>query len=605
MTGLTSPTKLASPSQSSVLDDGILSVCGQRWVWRDLPPQTAFSIAADHKLDETIAHILAARGVTTDNAERYIRPTLRHDLPDPSVLTDMEQAAACFADEIMASRTIGVFGDYDVDGVTASSLIALYLTELNAPYTVYLPDRVADGYGPSVAAFQTLAERGASLIVTVDCGAAAHEPIAEAGAAGLKIVVLDHHQMTDPPPAEAVAVVNPNRPDDVSGLTGLSAAGVTFMFLVAVNRTLRARGWFENRPEPNLLKWLDVVALGLVCDVMPVTGLTRTLIAQGLKLLSQGGNPGLGALGDVAGVRGRASTYHLGFLLGPRINAAGRIGHADLAFRLLTAQDSDERKALADQLHRMNAERQAIEAHVLEEAIAMVEARTNLPPVIVAAHEGWHPGVIGIVAGRLKEQFNRPAVVIGLDKGVGKGSGRSLSGVDLGSAISAARDAGLLVAGGGHAMAAGLTINADQLPDFEAFMVNALEADVVTALANRALKLDASIALTAVSGRFATMIEAVGPYGPGNPEPVFALEDVRIAYPKTVGQDHLACVIENDQGEQARAIAFRAGANGLGAALTKAARENNRISLAGRIKVDDWRGNGAGQFQIVDARIST
>jgi single-stranded-DNA-specific exonuclease len=571
---------------------------GKRWVLRDYDAATALAIEDAAGVPAEIARLLAARGVTAGTAADYLNPSLKRALPDPSALTDMDAAAARLAAAIMAGETCGVFGDYDVDGTCGAAILKLYFDAAGGKLEVYLPDRLLEGYGPTIEAFRALKEKGAGLIVTVDCGAAAHAAIDEAAAEGLSIIVLDHHQMDGPPPAGAFATVNPQRADDRSGLTLLSAAGVVFMSIVAINRVLRASGRFASRPEPDLKTFLDLTALGLVCDVMPMTGLARVLTAQGLKVLSNGGNPGLKALGKRAGMKGAATAFDLGFLLGPRINAAGRIGHARLAFDLLTTDDPARREALAEKLHVMNAERQAIERAVQEEAVTLVEGqKLHERAAIVASGEGWHPGVVGIVAGRLKDRYQRPAIVIGVENGIGKGSARSIAGVDVGAAIRAARQQGMLLAGGGHAMAAGLTVGAERIGDLDAYLDGALRADVDCAISNQRFEIDALVAPSAVSGAFAKMIEQSGPFGPGNPEPVFALAAMSVDSVRLVGDTHLACELSAPGGDRVRAIAFRAEGEKLGALL----KTRRRLHLAGRIKTDAWRGGDAAQFQISDA----
>lgn len=573
---------------------------GRRWVLRDADPAGALAIEEATGTPPEIARLLSARGVIAANATEFLNPSLKRALPDPSTLADMDRAAERLAAAIIAGETCGVFGDYDVDGTSGAAILRLYFNAVGAKLEVYLPDRLLEGYGPTIEAFRVLKGKGARLIVTVDCGAAAHQAIAEAAAEGLEIVVLDHHQMDGPPPTGAYATVNPNRADDHSGLTLLSAAGVVFMAIVALNRTLRARGFFAARKEPDLRSFLDLTALGLVCDVMPMTGLARVLTAQGLKVLTGNGNPGLKALGRKAGMKGAATAFDLGFLLGPRINAAGRIGHARLAFDLLTTDDISLREALAEKLHVMNAERQAIERAVQDEAIQLVERRRlHERAVIVAAGEGWHPGVVGIVAGRLKDRYQRPAIVAGVEAGLAKGSARSISGVDIGAAIRAARGAGILLAGGGHAMAAGLTAEAGKLADLGDFLDARLRGDVDRAIASQRFDIDALVAPGAVSARFADMIEAAGPFGPGNPEPVFALASMAVERTRLVGEAHLACDLVSATGERVRAIAFRAAGEKLGDLL----QSKRRLHLAGRIKADAWRGGEAGQFHIVDAAL--
>ncbi|MFQ5562861.1 MAG: single-stranded-DNA-specific exonuclease RecJ [Parvularculaceae bacterium] len=570
---------------------------GRVWSLAEVDPAVSGAVAEAAGIDLTLARVLTARGVGPEDARAFLNPSLRDTLPDPSTLADMNAAADRIAKAIQLGEKVGVFGDYDVDGTTAATLLKLYFNAVGAPLSVYLPDRIAEGYGPSIEAFRILKEQGAKLIITVDCGAAAHDAIEAAAREGIKVIVFDHHLMAGPAPEGAFAVVNPNRPDDASGLGGLSAAGVAFMGLVAVNRALRAAGFFSTRTEPALTQWLDIVALGLVCDVMPLTGLTRILVAQGLKVLGGGGNPGLKALGARAGVKGPPTAYHLGFLLGPRINAAGRVGHARLAFDLLTTDDPEKRASLAERLHVMNAERRAIETDVLDTAIAQIERRGADAPVIVAAGEGWHPGVIGIVAGRLKERYDRPAFVIGFEGDAGKGSGRSISGVDLGAAVVRAREEGLLAAGGGHAMAAGLTIARGGLDAFADFLNRALAADVARARTERTRVIDGVVAASAVSKSFAESIAGAGPFGSDNPEPLFVLTDMRAEYVKIAGGDHISCTLMSETGDMARAIAFRAAGEPLGAMLGS----GRRLHVAGKVRADDWRGGGAGQLHIVDA----
>ena len=570
---------------------------GRRWTLTPFDEANAAAIEAAIGGPPVLARLLAARGVKAGDAARYLNPSLRDELPDPSTLADMDRAARRLADAIESGAKCGVFGDYDVDGTSAAAILYEYFTALGAPLEVYLPDRILEGYGPTIEAFRTLKEKGAATIITVDCGAAAHEAINAAASEGVHIVVLDHHQMDGPPPEGAAATVNPHRQDDQSGLVDLCATGVAFMTIVALNRELRARGWFKTQKEPDLLKFLDLVALGLVCDVMPMTGLTRTITAQGLKVLSSGGNEGLATLGKRAGMKGAASAYDLGFRLGPRINAAGRVGHARIAFDLLTTSDASRREALAEKLHLMNAERQAIERDVEASAIAQIEKRRlDRNSAIVAAGEGWHPGVVGIVAGRIKDRYDRPAVIIGIDNGVGKGSARSLSGVDLGAAIRAARQEGLLIAGGGHAMAAGLTIAADAIEGFSAFLNTTLKSDVDRALAERRRDIDSVLNTSAVTAATAGAIARAGPFGPGNPEPLFVLADMRVEAGREVGEGHLSCRLVAPDGEVVRAIAFRALGERVGDLLLA----GGRVHIAGKIKADDWRNDGSGQFQIAD-----
>ncbi len=578
------------------------SASGRRWQLRETDLREALTIEQKCSLDPVLARILASRGQKHDHIDAYLNPSLRNEMPDPFVMQDMALGTARVAKAIIDGEQVGVFGDYDVDGTTAAAILKRYFDAIGAPLLVYLPDRITEGYGPSIGAFRALKDDGASLIITVDCGASAHEPIEAAAADGIDLVVIDHHLMNGPPPKGATAVINPNRPDDVSGLTNLSAAGVAFMAIVAVNRTLRDDGWFKGKNEPDIRALLDLTALGLVCDVMPLTGLTRVLVSQGLKILDMGGNPGLTALGERAGMKGPPSTYHLGFLLGPRINAAGRIGHARLAFELLTSPDAAKCKMLAERLHVMNAHRQEIEAAVQSDAIRMIETqKLHQDNVIVAAGEGWHPGVIGIVAGRVKEIYDRPTVIISTEGDIGKGSGRSITGVDLGAAVGSLNNDDTLIAGGGHAMAAGLTVAVSNIDTVRA-RLNAMLSDAVTvARQNQIRHIDGVVAPGAVSKTFAEMVAQAGPYGQGNPEPVFVLANLRPEYVKTVGQNHLSVTFASDGGENVRAIAFRAEGEPLGEML----RSGERLHVVGKIKADDWRGGNSGQLQIVDVAKAT
>jgi single-stranded-DNA-specific exonuclease len=568
---------------------------GLPWRLAGFDSREALAIAQRAGIEPALARVLAARGVAADEAEEFLAPTLKRAMPDPFVLKDMDRAAARLARAVRDGETIGVFGDYDVDGVTAAAMLTLYFREVGVRTIAHLPDRIAEGYGPNIAAFRALARDGARVIVTVDCGAAAHDVVEAAAREGLSVVVLDHHLMAGAPPEGAAAVVNPNRLDDVSGLTGLSAAGVAFMALVALNRALREAVCFAGRTEPDLRRLLDLAALGLVCDVMPMTGLTRVLVAQGLKVLGARTNPGLEALARKAGAKGAPSAYQLGFLLGPRINAAGRIGHARLALELLTSEDAARREELADRLNRLNAERQAIEAATLDAAAA--QARRSQSAVLVVSGEGWHPGVVGIVAGRLKDMFERPSFALAIDGEVARGSGRSIAGVDLGSTVAEARARGLIDAGGGHAMAAGVTLRRESIGAFHHFLENELEGAINRALAGRGMIVDAVLPAMSATGSFARLIETAGPFGPGNPEPVFAICDLRAEKLKVVGERHLAMTLGSETGEAVRAIAFRAEGAPLGALL----RARARVHVLGKLRIDDWRGEGAAQLHVIDA----
>lgn len=576
------------------------SARGRLWRQRPICRRTSEMAVQRLGIDALLADVVVARGVTIEEFEAHLAPSLKSSLPNPSVLEEMDVTAERLADAVVCGQTIGIFGDYDVDGTTAAALLTRYLRSVGADPLVHLPDRFTEGYGPSAAGLRSLEERGASVIVTVDCGSN-HGPVLEPLSAD--VVVLDHHLMTARP--EVFSLVNPQRPGDVSGLGGLSAGGVTFMTLVALNRTLRHRGFFSGRQEPSLLSYLDLVALSLIADVMPLRGLTRTLVAQGLKLMGDlehglGGNPGLRALALVAGLKGEADAGHLGFQIGPRINAAGRIGHAKVAFDLLTTDDSSRAVVIAQKLEALNKERRAIEDKVRREALAQIEAAADVPEgALLAVGEGWHPGVVGIVAGRLKERFDRPAFCIAMQDGVGTGSGRSVHGVDLGSAVSEAARLGIIDGGGGHAMAAGLTIRRDQVEAFGAFLRDRLGQAVAEATAEKPLDLDGVLSVGAVHGRTCQALRPAGPFGAGNPEPTFALSDVTIRHARIVGDRHVSLRIEDSLGKTVTGIAFGVVGEPLGDLLCQDSRP--RLHLAGRIKPDTWRGGEAAQFEVSDA----
>lgn len=591
-------------------DSGFLgvgrSLTGRRWMPRLEDDRLALQLAQQAEIPELVARVLAARGVTPETCEAHLNPTLKNYLPDPSSVADMDVAADRISRAIIGEEHVAVFGDYDVDGATSSALLKRYFEMVGAQLRIYIPDRIKEGYGPNAPAFMKLKDLGVSLIITVDCGTMAHKPLGIAKERGLDVVVVDHHQ-AEPQLPPAVAVVNPNRLDDTSGLGQLAAVGVVFLLLVALNRSLRAKGWFEGeRREPNLLELLDLAALGTVCDVVPLTGLNRALVSQGLKVMGGRKNLGLAALGDVSKLDGKPGTYHAGFLLGPRVNAGGRVGRADLGARLLTTHDEAEAHEIAAALDTYNRERQAIEALVLEQALEQVDTQlarsgaNQAPPMIVAAAQGWHPGVIGIVASRLKDKYERPTFVIALDnKGEGKGSGRSIPGVDLGRAVTAALEAGLLSNGGGHAMAAGLTVPAGKLEALQTFLVGRVADDVLAAGETRLLKLDGALTTSAASRDMFELLEQAGPYGAGNIEPRFAVPRVRIVRADRVGQNHVRCILAGDEGGRLKGIAFRAADSELGEGLLNSG--GAVFHVAGRLKADDWQGRRDVQLQIDDA----
>jgi single-stranded-DNA-specific exonuclease len=554
---------------------------------------------------DLVDELLLGRGVATHELERYRVPTIRDLLPDPSEFRDMDLAAERIAAAVMAGEGIAIFGDYDVDGATSSALLVLLLRQLGVEAEVHIPDRQAEGYGPNLAALLALKARGASLVVTVDCGAQAFEPLAGAREAGLDVVVVDHHQCATALPL-CHALVNPNRLDESE--TGLAhghvaAVGMAFLLGVALVRTLRQRGWFAARPEPRMIDFLDLVALGTVADVAKLHGLNRAFVAQGLKVMARAQNVGLKALAEAARLTTAPSCRDLGFALGPRINAGGRVGRSDLGVRLLTTTCPDEARTIAAELDRLNEERRGIEQVVLEEAMDAAE-RLGPEPVLTVAGSGWHPGVIGIVAGRVKERFGRPALVIALgEDGIGKGSGRSIGGVDLGAAVLAAKDEGLLVAGGGHAMAAGVTVAAGGVPALADYLSKRLARDVEAATANRALLLDSMCAPRGVAGGLCDALDAAGPYGVGWPQPRIAAGEARLLKVGVVGNGHVRGLASGADGASFKWIAFRAADTPLGAALLSMG-SDRKLWLAGTVHRDTWNGGNRAELHLEDAALA-
>jgi single-stranded-DNA-specific exonuclease len=572
-------------------------------VWRERPGD--LDLARRHAqrmgLSEPLARALASRGVSDEAVESYLTPTLKALFPDPSSFLDMDRAVTILIDALVAEQPMVVFADYDVDGATSASQLVRWFRAMGRDLPIYVPDRVTEGYGPSPAAFRRLHDEGAELVITVDCGAAAYDAIAAAGEIGLEVVVIDHHLMREDPPA-AAAVVNPNRPGCGSGQGVLAAAGVTFVLLAALNREARRRGLFETRPEPDLRQWLDLAALGAICDVTQLTGFNRALTAQGLKVMSGWGNPGLKALLEVAKSNGPATTFHAGFILGPRINAGGRIGRSDLGTRLLSTDDPDEARALAEELDALNAARKEVESAVLEEAVSIIERQTNLDPdapVLVVAGEGWHPGVIGIVAGRLRERYRKPVLVIGVDPatGIGKGSGRSQPGVNLGRAVQAAFEAGLVMSGGGHAMAAGLTLRADTTPELRDFLCRTLALEGAQAALMDVVEVDALITAGGATRGLLEDFQRLQPFGPGNPEPMFALADVRVGQIMALRGGHIRCQLSDGDGSRVRAVAWRAAETELGRRLLAG---GGSVHVVGKLKADDWNGRQSVELEIED-----
>ena len=575
------------------------SILGQPWRWRGSSSDAA---DADFRPDDLIDQLLMARGIVRDELDRHREPTIRGFMPDPSLFRDMDKAAERIADALEAGEPITIFGDYDVDGATSAALLIRLLRDLGGNPGAYIPDRLMEGYGPSGEALVKLAEAGARLIVTVDCGAQAYEALEMARDAGVDVIVVDHHKCASELP-KALALVNPNRldeNDEAASHGHLAAVGVCFLLGAALIRLLRTRGHFQSRPEPKLIELLDLVALGTVADVAQLRGLNRAFVTQGLKVMAKRRNVGLAALLDASRL-GRAPTCtDLGFALGPRINAGGRVGKSDLGVRLLTTEDPAEAAAISAELDRLNEERRVIEASVCEAAEALCGAQGNRAVLLVAA-EGWHPGVIGIVAGRLKEKSGRPAIVVAIDAdGLGKGSGRSIGGVDLGAAILAAKESGLLVAGGGHAMAAGLTVERGKIEALTEFLDSRLAADIERCRDDRALLLDAVLAPGGVCPSLCDALEVGGPYGAGWPAPRVVAGPVRVIKADVVGNNHLRVIVAGDDGKRIKAIAFRMADSALGQAMLGAL-PHRKLWVAGRVKRDEYGDRVAAELHLEDA----
>ncbi len=582
------------------------SVLGRAWRDRlDLEAQGhAQAISQQLGHPDLLARVLAGRGVQAQDCAAFLDPSIRALMPDPDVLVGMEMLVARLVEAIQRGDTVAIFGDYDVDGACSSALLATFLQACGCPFIIHIPDRLFEGYGPNVDAIRGLAAAGAKLLVTVDCGTTSFEPIAEAQKLGLDTLVIDHHQAPEVlPPAHAI--VNPNRLDDLSGLGHLCAAGVVYMVIVALNRALRQRGfWTPERPVPDLLAELDLVALATIADVVALKGLNRAFVAKGLAVMRARGRPGLRALFDVARADGPPRPYHLGFLIGPRINAGGRIGDAALGAKLLMMRDETEAARIATELDRLNAERQVIEVATLAEAEAEAMFSLGLEEqgaCVVTAGEGWHPGIVGLVAARLKEKFRRPAFAIAMNGKRGTGSARSIPGVDLGRIVRAAVDDGLLVKGGGHAMAAGLTIDRDRLVDFRAYLEERLGEIVARARASDSLSVDAAVTAGGATPDLIRMLEQAGPYGQGNPEPVFVLPAHRLTRATPVGKGHIKVRAVAGDGAGIEAIAFRAAESPLGQALQK--NVGSAVHLAGTLSLDRWGGSERVQMRIVDLAI--
>jgi single-stranded-DNA-specific exonuclease len=572
------------------------SIRGRKWTYR-YDPEILESYSMETGLPLLQAALLSGRDVKPGDVEVFLSPTLKNSLPNPSDLTDANKAAGLILDYIADGKRITLFSDYDVDGGTSAAQLIRWGRAIGYEFGLYVPDRVKEGYGPSVEAFDQLKSESVDLVITLDCGAAAHQALEHAHDINMPVIVIDHHLMDHAPPP-ALALVNPNRSDDTSGQGHLAAAGVTFMLLVALHREARKRGM---SPQIDLKSLLGLTALGTICDVVPLRGVNRAIVRQGLKVLSANQNIGIRALADVASADPPFTTYHAGFVLGPRINAGGRIGRSDMGAELLSTENAQTAYAHAAELDRVNQERRMMQDRIIAEALEAAQLLAEAPVIIVAMAD-WHPGIIGIVAGRLKDRFRKPSIVIGIDMdatpSVAKGSGRSISGVDLGGALSAAKAEGLLLSGGGHEMAGGLTMDPDKIDGFRQFMISRLAADVETALENDSTKLDFVLSLSAVSEDLMQVLETVGPYGAGNAQPVFAFSDVSVSFAKRTKGDHVRFTLTDGEGGSISGICFRAGESGLDEALLIAG--SKRFHALGQLRPNVWQGRTRIDFHLQD-----
>lgn len=582
-----------------MIDDSLLDVdssySGNKWSLRSTDEELISSIQKDNQIDYITARIIAGRKISLADVQDFLNPSLRKLLPDPSSMQDMDKAAKIIFNAIKSNKKITIFADYDVDGATSAAQLVKWARNFNNELKIYVPDRIKEGYGPSIEAFEYLKKNGTELVVTVDCGAAAHSALVAAQALDLSIVVIDHHLMDDDmPPAEAL--VNPNRIDDSSKLNYLAAAGVTFMLLVALNREARVQN-FKNIPD--LFDYLDLAALGTICDVVPLKGLNRAIVKQGLKVLSRESNIGLKSLMFETNTKSPITPYHCGFVLGPRINAGGRIGKANIGAELLSTENPQLAIKHAQELDRVNIERRILQDKILDEALLKAFSVNKTNSIIVVGMEGWHPGVIGIVAGRLKDRFNKPVIVIGTDEnGIGKGSGRSIQGVDLGNEIKKLYETGLLISGGGHEMACGLTIENKYIKTFHETLERNLSDKVNSIRSKFSTKIDALLNISAVNKDLINSINQIGPYGSGNPTPTFAFAELRIAYADRVKGGHIRCNFEDKNGQRIKGICFRAEEMGFDEILLN---ERNRyLHIVGTLKKNTWNGRTTIDLQVID-----
>ncbi|CEG20862.1 single-stranded-DNA-specific exonuclease RecJ [Anaplasma phagocytophilum] len=580
---------LQSSAEEAVLCTG---VSGAVWKVHNATYRDVLTIKQKFGLSEIVAHVLAIKRIPLDDIRDFLFPTLKLLLPDPFHLLDMGKAVDRILKAIYEKERIVIFGDYDVDGATSSAMLKRYFESIGATAEVYIPDRLKEGYGPNPEALIKLRKKGCSLCITVDCGTVAHEPISVARAAGLDVIVVDHH-IGSPTLPDATAIINPNRLDETSTYTYLSGVGTSFMLLIALNKTLRQAGYFQQENEPNLMNYLDLVALGTVCDVMPMLKLNRAFVKQGLKVMSERGNMGLRTLADAIGIEEKPSVYHLGFCIGPHINAGGRIGNSSLGARLLSSNDAIECNKIVTMLLDLNNERKEIENRSLAEALAQAELLVDEGKNIIMVTGNWHVGVIGIIAGRIKERFFLPTIVISLDGDMGKASARSVAGIDIGAAVLSAKFEKLIPEGGGHEMAAGFSVHRSQIgPLYKFFLERFKDVNI-----QKALHASGILSTAGISSALCRELQLLEPFGPGNPEPKFVLRNVRIKNPAIIGESHIKCLIDDGSGAAVRGMCFKCVGTELALGLLQG---GIAVHLLGKVSMNQWRGNEYVQFIIDD-----
>ena len=579
-----------------------LSVSGKNWVLKNYNEKDKVFIKENYHLDEITSKLLSIRNIKKEEINSFLNPSIKNILPNPNNLLDMNKAALRSVKAILNKEKLGIFGDYDVDGASSTALLGNYFTELNLDYEIFIPDRKKDGYGPSIKSFEELINKKVQIIYTVDCGTLSVEAINFAKQKNIDVIVLDHHQSEIKLP-NAFSIVNPNRLDDKSNLQYLCAAGVSFMFLVSLNKELRSINWFSknNIKEPNLINYLDLVSLGTVCDVVPLIGLNRAIVKQGLKIIKLKKNLGLKTLIEICKIDTNPSIYHLGFLLGPRINAGGRVGKCSHGANLLLNKDPKYTFKLATELDNYNKERQVLERDLLKNILSEKKNFKD-DPVIILSGYNWHEGIIGIVAARLKDKFNKPVIIISITKNIGKASARSIPGFDIGSVIISATQQNILIKGGGHKMAGGFSINIKNIEKFKNFIFKKFMSVNEDLISEKPFLFDSIISPSAVNLEFYNKIALLSPFGSGNPEPKFIIEDLKTINGKVVGENHVKSVLIGRDGSSIKSIAFNALENNLGGYLLK--KNSKPFNIAGKLSLNEWKGQSNVEFIIDDISVN-